>query len=157
MQKPAASPLPNLIRSTGGAVLRIGISTIIVIEHAWPEIMASAAHLWKKTHWPLIDTVTNFGAPFPQVTTPALVLLTFSASIALATGLLTRVSSSVLLVLSLITYRWALSHGAAELSLLYIITFVSLVFFGGGHFSLDALFSIKKAEKNITAPGWKRG
>lgn len=157
MQKPAASPLPSIIRSTGGAILRIGAGSMIAVEHAWPQVLAGAAHVWKKSPWPLVDTVDAFGAPFPQVTTPTLTLITFAASIALATGLLTRVSAITLLFLALVSYRWAWTHGAAELFLLYILTFVSLVFLGGGHFSLDALFSIKRKEKNINAPTWKRG
>lgn len=128
------SPKLNEIVSPDVAVLllRIGAACLIM-THGVPKLMR------------MIDGDFGFGDPIGLGSTTSFILVTFAEAICaffVLIGLWTRVALIPLIInMTVITF---VAHaddpfGSKELSLFFLITFVSLFLTGAGKYSLDAV------------------
>lgn len=138
---------PSFLRSAASIVLRAGAGLVLIVQHAWPELMLGWRHIWEKTEWPLVATLQSAGLPLAEIATPVLLFLGASAVAGFVLGILTRPSALVLTGLAAMALGVAArsdSAFAVEATLLYLIVFASVFLLGPGLFAFDAFLSQKK-------------
>ncbi|WP_420603923.1 DoxX family protein [Flagellimonas sp.] len=112
-------------------VLRIGVSISMIYLHGYPRLIN-----FSKISSEFADPL-GLGAE----TSLALVIFAeFFCSLFLILGLFTR-WSCIPLIITMIIATWIINGGKGfivqEKSFVYLITYISLLISGGGHFSLD--------------------
>jgi uncharacterized membrane protein YphA (DoxX/SURF4 family) len=141
---PAPSPLPGLVRSVAIAILRVGSASLLTGQHLWPQVVAGYHRVWEQAPWALVGELSARGIPFAEIVAPPAAALAFASGVSLALGMLTRAAALLLIALVAAAFPAAWAAGQAEAAILYVIAFAALVLLGGGHFSLDALFALRR-------------
>lgn len=112
---------------------------MIFYIHGWHKLVGGVAYLQHGTPWTLAREVAEMHFPAPVASAFAATVMQFICSPLIAVGLLTRLNAALLAAtLSVAILQNLLAGRDPQLALLYVIVLLSLVFLGGGRFSLDA-------------------
>lgn len=126
----------------GHLILRASIGAMIFYIHGLHKLEGSLAYLQHGTPWTLANEVAEMHFPAPVASAFAATALQLLCSPMVALGLFTRLNTAVLTgTLSVAILQNLLAGRDPQLAILYVIVLLSLVFLGGGRFSLDALVS----------------
>jgi uncharacterized membrane protein YphA (DoxX/SURF4 family) len=125
----------------GHFILRASIGVMIFYIHGLHKLEGGLAYLQHGTPWTLAKEVAQMHFPAPVASAFAATALQFLCSPLLALGILTRLNAALLTgTLSVAILQNLLAGRDPQLAILYVLVLLSLVFLGGGRFSLDALF-----------------
>ena len=123
----------------GHLILRASIGAMIFYIHGLHKLEGGLAYLQHDTPWTLAKEVAEMHFPAPVASAFAATALQFLCSPLLALGLFTRLNAALLTgTLSVAILQNLLAGRDPQLAILYVIVLLSLVFLGGGRFSLDA-------------------
>ena len=123
----------------GHLILRASIGAMIFYIHGLHKLEGGLAYLQHGTPWVLAQEVAGMHFPAPVASAFGATALQFLCSPLLALGLLTRLNAALLTAtLSVAILQNLLAGRDPQLAILYVIVLLSLVFLGGGRFSLDA-------------------
>ena len=131
----------ELSANFGLLILRLGFGLLITFSHGWEKLMNFTE---KAAHFP--DPLGIGGSISLGLTVFAEVF----CGIAIAVGLLTRLSTIPLIIMMLVAIfviHGDDPFGKKEFALLYLIPFVALMFTGPGRFSLDWILFGNKEEQ----------
>src|SRR5215467_1800838 len=130
----------------GLLILRASIGIMIFYIHGLHKLAGGLAYLQHGTPWTLAKEVAEMHFPAPVASAFAATALQFLCSPLLALGIFTRLNAALLTgTLSVAILQNLLAGRDPQLALLYVIVLLSLVFLGGGRFSLDAFVSRRGA------------
>jgi uncharacterized membrane protein YphA (DoxX/SURF4 family) len=148
--------LKNLLRKTlsvdatssgvsfGHLFLRVSAGLMIFYIHGLHKLEGWIAYVRNGTPWELFQEVEGMHFPAPYPSAIVATLIQFICSIFIVVGLYTRINAVLLLgALSGAILQNFLAGRSPQLALLYIIVVITIVFLGGGKFSLDAKTSAK--------------
>jgi len=136
----------------GHLVLRASIGAMIFYIHGWHKLEGGLAYLQHGTPWTLLKEVAEMHLPAPVASAFAATFLQFVCSPLVALGLFTRLNAALLTgTLSVAILQNLLAGRDPQLAILYVIVLLSLVFLGGGRFSLDALVSRRGARVSVSS------
>jgi len=123
----------------GHLILRASAGLMIFYIHGWHKLVGGVAYLQHGTPWTLAREVAEMHFPAPVASAFAATVMQFICSPLIAVGLFTRLNAALLAAtLSVAILQNLLAGRDPQLALLYVIVLLSLVFLGGGRFSLDA-------------------
>jgi uncharacterized membrane protein YphA (DoxX/SURF4 family) len=141
-----ASPAGLVVRDAGLLILRWCAGLTLILLHAWDEGLRGWKHIWHKEPWAFAGEITDRGFPLPQAVAVAAVVVAILGSVFLISGLLCRVSALILLACALCgLFLYGRVPDIAERLALYAGIYAVLVICGPGLFSLDAVFSNRRA------------
>jgi uncharacterized membrane protein YphA (DoxX/SURF4 family) len=129
----------GLAVSIGHLILRVVAGLMIFYVHGWHKLEGLMAYLQHGTPWKLTEEVAemHFPAPFPSAV--AATVVQFVCSLFIGVGLFTRINAVLLTgVLSVAILQNFLAGRDPQLAILYVLIMSSMIFLGGGRFSLDA-------------------
>jgi len=133
-----SSPMATL----GHLILRAGIGVMIFYIHGLHKLEGGLAYLQHGTPWTLLKEVAEMHVPAPVASAFVATFLQFVCSPLLALGLFTRLNAALLTgTLSVAILQNLLAGRDPQLAILYVLVLLSLIFLGGGRFSLDAVVS----------------
>ena len=145
---PHAPPPGLLLRDVGLLILRWCAGLALLFFHAWEQGVLGWKHVWQKEPWAFAVEMADRGFPLPEVVAAVVVVAAALGSVFLLTGLLCRVSAAVLLVCSLCAlFLYDKVPDTAEKLILYSGIYLVLVLCGPGRFSMDALFTGRRAAR----------
>jgi len=146
------------VEPTGAAVnfghlfLRVSAGLMIFYIHGLHKLEGWIAYLQHGTPWTLAEEVAGMHMPAPLASAVAATLVQFICSLFIVIGLFTRINAALLVcALSGAILQNLLASRDPQLAILYTLVVVTLVFLGGGKYSLDAHIS----SKNETKPSQK--
>ena len=126
----------------GHFILRASIGVMIFYIHGLHKLEGGVAYLQHGTPWTLAKEVAEMHFPAPVASAFAATALQFLCSPLVALGFFTRLNAALLTgTLSVAILQNLLAGRDPQLAILYVLVLLSLVFLGGGRFSLDALVS----------------
>lgn len=140
-RNPNAPTAGLLIRDAGLLFLRIGLAVLLIVYHGWNEALAGWKHLWHQEAWPLLETITGYHLPIPQVLAVLAVLVMVLCSLGLFFGVVARLSAALLLTLAGIAIVLNFHDPVAEKFWAYAIAYFVMLLCGPGCFSLAKLLS----------------
>src|SRR6266853_6585179 len=121
----------------GHLILRASIGAMIFYIHGWHKLEGGLAYLQHGTPWTLAKEVAEMHFPAPVASAFSATFLQFLCSPLLALGLFTRLNAALLTgTLRVAILQNLLAGRDPQLAILYVIVLLSLVFLGGGRFSL---------------------
>ena len=145
-RQPTAPPSGLLLRDAGALILRWCAGFTLILLHAWDEGLRGWKHVWHKEPWAFAAEMTERGFPLPEVVAAVSVAAAMLGSVFLISGLLCRVSAMVLLLCALCgLFLYGRVPDIAERLALYAGIYAALIICGPGRFSLDALFTKRRA------------
>lgn len=137
----------------GHLVLRAAAGVMIFYIHGWHKLAGGIAYLQHGTPWKLAEEVAEMHFPAPVASAFAATIVQFVCAPLLAIGLFTRVNAALLTAtLSVAILQNILAHRDPQLAILYVLVLVSLVFLGGGRFSLDARLFSRRRQATVALP-----
>jgi|JI8StandDraft_1071087.scaffolds.fasta_scaffold121478_2 uncharacterized membrane protein YphA (DoxX/SURF4 family) len=150
------SPLDLGSRSSGGgsflqefqtiAVLRIGAGLVLFLAYGLEATLKAWHFIWSKTPFPLVQTLEPTFLPWPQFIAPTAAFITCTVAIAWIVGFYTRLFAALFLPLPLISLFVAGTVKATEadctVAWLFLIISATLLLYGSGNLSVDALFRL---------------
>jgi len=123
----------------GHLFLRVSAGLMIFYIHGLHKLEGWIAYVRSGTPWELLTEVEGMHFPAPYPSAILATVIQFVCSLFIVVGLFTRVNAFLLLgALSGAILQNLLAGRSPQLALLYIIVVITLVFMGGGKFSLDA-------------------
>lgn len=129
----------------GHFFFRVSAGLMIFYIHGLHKLEGYIAYLQHGTHWVLYEEVSGMHFPAPLVSAVAATVVQFICSLFIVVGLFTRVNAALLTgALSGAILQNLLAGRDPQLAILYTLVVVTLIFIGGGRFSLD-----KKISTNI--------
>jgi len=129
----------GLAASLGHLFLRVSAGLMIFYVHGWHKLEGGIAYFQNGTPWKLVEEVTGMHAPAPLASAIAATLVQFICSLFVVVGLFTRINAALLVcALSGAILQNLLAGRDPQLAILYTIAVITLVFIGGGKYSLDA-------------------
>ena len=131
---------PNGAAATFGHLfLRISAGLMIFYIHGWHKLEGWVAYLQNGTPWKLAEEVAGMHFPAPLASAVAATLVQFICSLFIVAGLWTRINAALLLcALGGAIMQNLLAARDPQLAILYSLVVLTLVFLGGGKYSLDA-------------------
>jgi len=127
------------IATWGHLILRVSIGVMVFYIHGLHKLEGGLAYLQHGTPWTLLKEVGEMHFPAPVASAFAATFLQFLCAPLVALGLFTRLNAALLTgTLSVAILQNLLAGRDPQLAILYVLVLVSLVFLGGGRFSLDA-------------------
>jgi uncharacterized membrane protein YphA (DoxX/SURF4 family) len=127
------------IAAWGHLILRAGIGVMVFYIHGLHKLEGGLAYLQHGTPWALLKEVAEMHFPAPLASAFAATIVQFVCAPLVAIGFFTRVNAALLTgALSVAILQNLLAGRDPQLAILYVIVLLSLVFLGGGSFSLDA-------------------
>lgn len=131
--------MESTIVDWGQLLLRLGVGLMLLFIHGRHKLEGAADTLWHGTPWSLVEEIAQMHVPAPLAAAIAATVVQCLCSLLLIVGLYTRISAALLvIVLCVATLQNLVTHRDPQLALLYTLIVLSLVFLGGGRFSLDA-------------------
>jgi uncharacterized membrane protein YphA (DoxX/SURF4 family) len=119
--------------------------------HGLHKLEGGLAYLQHGTSWTLLKEVSEMHVPAPLISAFVATIVQFVCSPLVAVGFFTRLNAVLLTgTLSVAILQNLLAGRDPQLAFLYVIVLLSLVFLGGGRFSLDAR---RRVEVRRTNPG----
>jgi putative oxidoreductase len=130
--------------------LRVSAGIMIFYIHGLHKLEGWIAYVQHGTPWTLAGEVAGMHMPAPLVSAVAATLVQFICSLFVVVGWFTRINAALLVcALSGAILQNLLAGRDPQLAILYTLVVVTLVFMGGGKYSLDAKMS-PKTEKPQT-------
>lgn len=140
----------------GHLILRASIGVMIFYIHGLHKLEGGLAYLQHGTPWTLLKEVAEMHFPAPVVSAFAATFLQFLCSPLVALGLFTRLNAALLTgTLSVAILQNLFAGRDPQLAILYVIVLLSLIFLGGGRFSLDAAL-VSYLGRRYTGDGRRR-
>ena len=128
----------------GHLFLRVSAGLMIFYIHGLHKLEGWIAYLQHGTPWTLAEEVAGMHMPAPLASAVAATLVQFICSLFIVVGLFTRINAALLFcALSGAIMQNLLAGRDPQLAILYTLVIVTLVFLGGGKYSLDARASSK--------------
>jgi putative oxidoreductase len=125
--------------SFGHLFLRISAGLMIFYIHGLHKLEGWIDYLQHGTPWKLVEEVAGMHAPAPLASAVAATLVQFNCSLFIVAGLFTRINAALLLgALSGAILQNLLAGRDPQLAILYTLVVITLLFMGGGKYSLDA-------------------
>jgi len=125
--------------TVGHLFLRVSVGLMIFYIHGLHKLEGWIAYLQDGTSWTLAEEVAGMHAPAPLASAVAATLVQFICSLFIVVGLLTRINAALLVcALSGAILQNLLAGRDPQLAILYTIAVITLVFIGGGKYSMDA-------------------
>ena len=142
---------PNGAAATFGHLfLRISAGLMIFYIHGWHKLEGWIAYLQNGTPWKLAEEVAGMHFPAPLALAVVATLVQFICSLFIMVGLFTRINALLLFgALSGAILQNLLAGRDPQLAIVYTLVAITLVFIGGGKFSLDAKM-LSKSESQST-------
>jgi uncharacterized membrane protein YphA (DoxX/SURF4 family) len=128
----------------GHTFLRVAIGLMIFYIHGLHKLLGGIAYLRDGSPWPLLKEIAEMNVPAPLASAFAATLVQFICSLFLVAGCFTRVNAALLTgTLSVAILQNLLAHRDPQLAILYVVVLVTLLFAGGGRFSIDSKLSAR--------------
>jgi len=128
--------------SFGHLFLRVAAGLMIFYIHGLHKLEGWIAWLQHGTPWTLAEEVAGMHAPAPLASAVAAMLVQFICPVFIVAGLFTRINAVLLAgALSGAILQNLQASRDPQLAMLYTLVVVTLVFLGGGKYSLDARIS----------------
>jgi len=122
--------------------LRVAAGLMIFYIHGLHKLEGWIAWLQHGTPWTLAEEVAGMHAPAPLASAVAAMLVQFICPVFIVAGLFTRINAILLAgALSGAILQNLQASRDPQLAMLYTLVVVTLVFLGGGKYSLDARIS----------------
>ncbi|HWX18811.1 MAG TPA: DoxX family protein [Candidatus Binatia bacterium] len=138
------------LETWGHFLLRVSAGLMIFYIHGWHKLEGWIAYLQNGTPWKLAEEVAGMHFPAPLASAVAATLVQFICSLFVTVGLFTRINAALLVcVLGGAILQNLLAERDPQLAILYTLVAITLVFLGGGKFSLDAKM-LSKSESQST-------
>ncbi len=138
--------------SLGHLFLRVSAGLMIFYIHGWHKLEGWIAYLQRGTPWKLVEEVAGMHMPAPMASAVAATLVQFICSLFIIAGLFTRINAALLAgALSGAILQNVLAGRDPQLAILYTLVVVTLMFIGGGRYSIDAWLNLR----NESNPGIK--
>src|SRR5271169_1689103 len=132
----------------GHFCLRVSAGLMVFYIHGLHKLEGWIAYLQHGTPWTLAEEVSGMHAPAPLASAVAATLVQFICSLFIVVGLLTRINAALLVcALCGAILQNLLASRDPQLAILYTLVIVTLVFLGGGKYSLDARILSKSEAK----------
>ena len=126
---------------------------MIFYIHGWHKLEGWISYLQHGTPWKLVEEVAGMHFPAPLASAVAATLVQFICSLFIVVGLFTRINAALLLcALSGAILQNMLAGRDPQLAILYSLVVLTIVFLGGGKYSLDARLSERLAGKPLSVP-----
>ena len=140
---------PNgMAASFGHFFLRVSAGLMVFYIHGLHKLGGWIACLRHGTPWTLAEEVAGMHMPAPLASAVAATLVQFICSLFIVVGLFTRINAALLVcALTGAIMQNLLAGRDPQLAILYTLVVVTLVFLGGGKYSLDARMSSKTETK----------
>ena len=131
---------PNgMAASLGHLFFRVSVGLMIFYIHGLHKLEGWIAYLQQGTPWTLAEEVAGMHFPAPLASAVAATLVQFICSLFIIIGLFTRINAALLAgALSGAILQNLLANRDPQLAILYTLVVVTLIFIGGGKYSLDA-------------------
>ena len=128
--------------SFGHLFLRASVGLMIFYIHGLHKLEGWIAYLRHGTPWTLAEEVAGMHVPAPLASAVIAMLVQFICPLFIVVGLFTRINAALLLgALSGAVLQNLLAARDPQLAILYCMAVLTIVFLGGGKYSLDALIS----------------
>src|SRR5271169_1214769 len=129
----------------GHFCLRVSAGLMIFYIHGLHKLEGWLAYLQHGTPWTLAEEVAGMHMPEPLASAVAATLVQFICSLFIVVGWFTRINAALLVcALSGAILQNLLVGRDPQLAILYTLVVVTLIFIGGGKYSLDARMSSKR-------------
>lgn len=123
----------------GQLILRAAVGLMIFYIHGWRKLKEGINFMRNGTPWNLADEVAAMRLPSPVSLAIVATTVQFVCSLLLVTGLLTRLSAALLTAtIGVAIVQNVLARRDPQLPILYVLILITMIFLGGGSFSLDA-------------------
>lgn len=123
----------------GHLLFRVSAGLMIFYVHGCHKLEGWIAYLQHGTSWELLEEVEGMHFPAPYAGAVIATLIQFICSLFIVAGLFTRLNAVLLLgALGGAVSQNLLAGRSPQLALMYVLVVITLVFIGGGKFSLDA-------------------
>ena len=133
----------------GHLFFRVAGGLMIFYIHGLHKLEGGIAYLQHGTPWTLAEEVAGMHFPAPLASAVAATLVQFICSLFIVVGLFTRINAALLVcALSGAIMQNLLAARDPQLAILYSLVVLTLVFLGGGKYSLDAML-ISMAERPL--------
>jgi uncharacterized membrane protein YphA (DoxX/SURF4 family) len=136
----------------GHFLLRVSAGLMIFYIHGLHKLEGWIAYVQHGTPWTLAGEVAGMHMPAPLASAVAATLVQFICSLFIVAGLYTRINAILLFcALGGAILQNFLAGRDPQLAILYTLVIVTLIFMGGGKYSLDAkLFSRQQPSPKLT-------
>ena len=136
----------SLAVACGHLVFRVTTGLMIFYIHGWHKLEGWISYLQHGTPWKLVEEVAGMHFPAPLASAVAATLVQFICSLFIVVGLFTRINAALLLgALGGAVLQNLLADRDPQLAILYSLAVLTMVFVGGGRYSLDARLSERLA------------
>jgi uncharacterized membrane protein YphA (DoxX/SURF4 family) len=133
------------------------VALMTFFVHGLPKLEGGIAFLRNGTPWKVAEAIAAMHVPAPVVMAFVAIGIQFVCSLPLAVGLLTRLNAALIAgTLSVAILQNFLSHRDPQLATLYVLIMVSLIFMGGGRYSLDAWMLSRMEHRTSGGTGSKQ-
>ena len=139
--KESMTVAPNGVAvNVGHLFFRVAAGLMIFYIHGLHKLEGWIAYLQHGTPWILAEEVAGMHFPVPLASAVAATLVQFICPLFIVVGLFTRINAALLVcALSGAIMQNLLAARDPQLAILYSLVFLTLVFLGGGKYSLDAM------------------
>ena len=128
----------------GHLFFRVSAGLMIFYIHGLHKLEGWIAYVQHGTPWTLAEEVAGMHMPAPLASAVAATLAQFICSLFIVVGLFTRINAALLVcALCGAILQNLLASRDPQLAILYTLVVATLVFLGGGKYSLDARISSK--------------
>src|ERR1700693_284865 len=128
----------------GHLFFRVSAGLMIFYIHGLHKLEGWIAYLQHGTPWALAQEVAGMHFPAPLASAVAATLVQFICPLFIVVGWFTRINAALLLgALSGAIFQNLLAGRDPQLAILYTLVVVTLVFIGGGKYSLDEKITSK--------------
>jgi putative oxidoreductase len=149
IKKSQTGELDGVAASFGHLFLRVSAGSMIFYIHGLHKFEGWIDYLQHGTPWTLAEEVAGMHAPAPLTSALAATLIQFICSLFIIVGLFTRINAALLVcALSGAILQNLLAGRDPQLAILYTLVVITLVFLGGGKYSLDARMTLKATPKS---------
>lgn len=142
--------VPGLGKIRSIAPLRVGAGLVLFFFYALGPAVESYKMIWKHEAWALVPILQKAHVPFPDVLGSVAVGIALVVSIAWITGFLTRLFSIIFLpviVGAIVVVERLNAEAQAGICWLFFFITITLVMYGSGLVSVDALFRLGSRPK----------
>ncbi|MDB6119396.1 MAG: DoxX protein [Verrucomicrobiaceae bacterium] len=146
----AKNDTPGLKNLRTLAPLRVGAGLVLLFLYGLEAAVRAYEQVWKHVNWPLIATLGKAGVPYPDVLGPVAAGMALIVAGAWITGFLTRLFSFLFLPVitgAIIVVERLNAENQAGVCWLFLFITVTLIMYGSGLVSLDALFHLGSRPK----------
>jgi putative oxidoreductase len=128
----------------GHLFLRVSAGLMVFYIHGFHKLEGWIGYLQHGTPWTLLEEVNGMHFPAPYESAIAATLVQFICSLFIVVGWFTRINAALVVgALSGAILQNLLAGRDPQLAILYTLVMVTLVFIGGGKYSLDARMESK--------------